>query len=158
MRMAWRAAGVGLIAVVALLAACGGSGDSSSDEGGFELDPAPTPLGACASVLPPLTADAPTAESFAAADEGVARTIELAEADDLVGATEVFFSSAHDLTHDIDGPLQEVNAPLKITLCNEVLQMEQELAGEMDAKRAAELGRGVQELLVMAREALGLAD
>lgn len=157
-RLAQRAAVAGLVAVVALLAACGGDGGSPDGERGFELEPAPTPLGACLSVLPPLTADPPSAESFAAADEGVARTIELAEADDLVGASEVFFASAHNLTHDIDGPLQRANEPLKITLCNEVLQMEQELAGEMDGKRAAELGRGVQELLVMAQEALGLAD
>jgi hypothetical protein len=146
------------LALVAVVAGCAGGGPSGGEGAGFELDPNPTAAGACASVLTPLSDDPPTVASFEGADEGIAKTIELAGEGEVARASEVFFTSTHDLTHDIDGPLQQANEPLKIALCNEVLHLEEELSGGMDGDRVRELAVDVRELLRLAREALGLDD
>lgn len=116
-------------------------------------DPVPSacdnPVGAVSDE--PLTAA--RVQDAISAFEAVAQA---AESGDAAAATQVFFGRAHDITHDIDGPLREADVALARQLCASVLELEIQLAGryemdviETEAQRSA-------ALLDQAQEALGL--
>jgi hypothetical protein len=116
----------------------------------------PAPLGGCGSPLPPLTDGGLRPERFDEADTGLLRFAELAEDGDVEGASGFFQLMAHDLTHDVDGPLRAEDEGLAIRLCNEVLQLEEGLVADTDGDRLAKLARSSRALLAEARTALAV--
>ena len=74
----------------------------------------------------------------------------------MTGAQVAFFEP-HNLTHNVDGPLRQVDEALAIRLCNEVvIIMESELAGNRDPSVMAEQARKIREILAAAAAALGV--
>ncbi len=92
---------------------------------------------------------------FEEADEDLLDTIELAEAGDVNGAQVAFFAP-HKLTHNVDGPLRQVDEAPAIRLCNEVVIMEEELVGSRDPSIIGEQARKIRELLTSIATALGM--
>ena len=92
---------------------------------------------------------------FEEADEDLLDTIELAEAGD-VGGSQVPFFAPHKLTHNVDGPLRQVDEALAIRLCNEVLIIEKELVGSRDPPITGEQAREIRELLTTIATALDM--
>lgn len=113
----------------------------------------PTPFEVCTRTIPPLTDQPLTRPAFEAADDDLSATIEAAEAGDVTG-TQVAFFEPHNLTHNVDGPLRLVDESLAIRLCNEVVIMEQELAGNRDPSVMAEQARKIREILAAVAAAL----
>jgi len=66
----------------------------------------------------------------------------------------LFSSDAHNLTHDIDGPLRVTNADLAIELCLNVLELEIQLAGQYDLDTIEKVAVASADLLERARSAL----
>src|SRR3990172_2478271 len=113
----------------------------------------PTPFEVCTRTIPPPPAQPLTRSTFEAADDDLSAMIDLAEAGDVTG-TQVAFFEPHNLTHNVDGPLRMVDQPLAIRLCNDVVIMEQELAGNRDPSVMAEQARKIREVLTAVAAAL----
>ena len=120
------------------------------------LTSAPTPFPACMRTLPSLNDEPLTQSAFQAADAGLATTIESAKADDADEAEAAFFGLPHDLTHNVDSPIRELDESLAIRLCNEVVVMEEELAGNQDPSVIEEQARKIREILTIIAAALGM--
>ena len=73
----------------------------------------------------------------------------------MTGAQVAFFEP-HNLTHNVDGPLRQVDEALAIRLCNDVVIMESELAGNRNPSVMAEQARKIREILAAAAAALGV--
>ena len=140
------------LAVVLSAPACGG-GRSDPPPGAANGEP--TPFEVCTRTIPSLTDQPLTRSTFEAADDDLSAMIDLAEASDVTGAQVAFFEP-HNLTHNVDGPLRQVDEALAIRLCNEVVIMESELAGNRDPSVMAEQARKIREILAAAAAALGV--
>lgn len=57
----------------------------------------------------------------------------LAQAGDQAGAESAFSGDAHNLTHDIDGPLRTADQQLAVDLCTAVVDIERHLGANYDA-------------------------
>jgi hypothetical protein len=66
----------------------------------------------------------------------------------------LFSSDAHNVTHDIDGPLRITNTDLAIELCLNVLELEIQLAGQYDLDTIERVAVASADLLERARSAL----
>lgn len=106
-----------IAALVIAAAGCGGDGSSGTTE---------TPFVDCGASLAPITDEPVTASSFQTADQGLATVIELAIGNRAGDAKEAFFAQVHDLSHDIDRPLRQVDQSLAVQLCDEIVAMEQQ--------------------------------
>jgi hypothetical protein len=68
----------------------------------------------------------------------------------------LFFADAHNITHDIDGPLRAADADLAVDLCEDVLVLERELAGEFDPAVVQASADGAADTLEASGRALGI--
>jgi hypothetical protein len=138
------------LAVILPALACG-SGRSTPSPGAATDEP--TPFEVCTRTVRPLTDEPLTGSAFQAADDDLSALIDLAEAGDVNGAQVAFFEP-HNLTHNVDGPLRQVDEALAIRLCNEVVTMERELVGNRDPTVMAEQARKIRDLLTAIAAAL----
>ena len=100
----------------------------------------------------------PSADRFRTADDGLAAMDQLLESEDLNGASSVFFSQVHDLTHDIDGPLRSTNPALARDLCAIIGQMESDFAFGGEAESMKALANRARELMREASSLLGYSE
>lgn len=141
-------AGVTAVLTALALAAC--SGGSGGDPSQPQIDERWVQL--CEEPLPPGQGTT-SAARFQTADEGLAEMDRLLDRGDLQGASGVFFSQVHDLTHDIDGAMRGADPEAARELCAVIGQMEDDFAagkaGYMKtlAARARELMRQASTLL-----------
>lgn len=79
-----------------------------------------------------------------------------------VGNTEpmagFFFGDAHDLTHDVDGPLRNSDPDLGERLCLSILTLEIQLAGSYELFTIETEASNAADLLEDARDGLGLSE
>lgn len=129
----------GVIAAVIFLFGGGGGGESS----------------VCDQPLPPRGQSEVSEMGFQAEDDGLARVIDAASAEDIPAAHEAFFGDVRSFTYDIDQPLREVDEGLAKELCEAVNKMEEELTVNQHADQVAIQARRIRELLREAAEALG---
>jgi hypothetical protein len=71
---------------------------------------------------------------------------------------EVFAGDAHNLSHDIDGPLREVDPALAVDLCNSVLVLEREFAGDFSRDLIAIEAEKTARILEEAGQAMGILE
>ena len=147
-----------ILAALALAAlavsACSGAGDSGGGPGALSARPTTDaswdPI--CQGPLAP-GQGVPSAERFQYADEGLAEMDRILAGGDLQGASGVFFSQVHGLTHDIDGELRGKDEALARDLCSVIGQMESDFAFGGGAESLKALAAYARELM---REASGL--
>jgi hypothetical protein len=96
-------------------------------------------------------------DDFAQVDASMGRTIELAEQDDVNGATATFLHEVHSFTHVIDTSLRQRDGQLGERLFNAVIEMESGLVTGLDGATMAGQSTGIRALLREAGEALGCA-
>ena len=94
---------------------------------------------------------------FQAEDAGLARVVQAATAGNLEAAESAFFGDVHDFTHNVDEPLREVDEALAKQLCQEITEIEEELALDRRPSVIARQATRIRELLQDAAEALGFA-
>ena len=92
---------------------------------------------------------------FQAEDAGLARVVQAATAGNLEAAESAFFGDVHNFTHNVDAPLREVDEGLARQLCQEVTEIEEELALDRRVSVIARQATRIRELLRDAAEALG---
>lgn len=122
--------------------------------------PTPGTAGApCSQPLAAVTGDRLTAARVAAAAEAMRAAADLARAGDLAAAREMFSGDAHNITHDIDGPLRAVDEANATALCERVVEIELEFGrpspdGEIIARAADEAA----DRLEVGARALGVIE
>ena len=84
------------------------------------------------------------AATAATAPQGITRTL--------------FLGDAHNITHDIDGPLRAADEELAIELCRSVLELEQQLAGDFDVGVIVQEAEASAAGLEAAGRALGISE
>ena len=126
----------------------GGSGAPAIDEGW---------VASCQQPLPPGQGVA-SATRFQTADEGLAEMDRLLEDSDLQGASGVFFTQVHDLTHDIDGQLRSADPEAAGELCAVIGQMESDFAAGGEAGSMKALAGRARELMREASGRLGYTE
>ena len=132
--------GSGIIVAAVLFFGGGGGGDSACD------DP-----------LPPLDDSDISQLGFQTEDAGLARVAQAATAGDLEAAESAFFGDVHNFTHNVDAPLREVDEELAIKLCEEITEIEEELAFGRRISVIAGRATRLREMIQDAAEALGYA-
>ena len=115
------------------------------------LDPCSNPIGAVTS--DPLTAA--RLSSVIDTYRQVARDALAAPADELRAA---FGGDAHNLSHDIDGPLRRADLQLALDLCHSVLQIEREFAGDYNRDVIAAESLTTARILEEAGTTLGILE
>jgi hypothetical protein len=98
-----------------------------------------------------------TEERLAGAVATLRQTAESARAGDVAGASATFAGDAHNITHDIDGPLRAADPDLAVSLCESVVEIEQQLAGTADAAVIAGESETSAGLLEEAGRVLGIS-
>ncbi len=114
-------------------------------------DPCALPISAIR--LLPLTED-----RLAEAVDAFRKTAEIARAGNAVGASEAFGGDAHDITHDVDGPLRAADRDLAVALCESVLEIERQFATAADTAAIAAESETSAGLLEEAGRVLGLGE
>ena len=142
-------------AVLAALAvgACSGSSGGDSDPPAIDE----RWVGICEQPLAP-GQGVPSAARFQKADEGLAEMDRLLEGGDLQGASGVFFTQVHDLTHDIDGQLPSADPAAAGELCAVIGQMESDFAAGGEAGAMKALAGRARELMREASGQLGYSE
>ncbi|MCH7836012.1 MAG: hypothetical protein IH864_04010 [Chloroflexi bacterium] len=133
--------GGGIILAVVFLFGGGGDGGSS----------------ACDSPLPPLGESEVSQLGFQTEEVGLTKVIEAATVGNLEAAESAFFGDVHNFTHNVDAPLREVDEELAIKLCEEITEIEEELAFGRRISVIAGQATRLRELIQDAAEALGFA-
>ncbi|MDP2674673.1 MAG: hypothetical protein Q8Q00_07180 [Dehalococcoidia bacterium] len=154
-------AGTTAILAALALAACSGAsgGDPGGDPGGLSARPTidASWAGICQGPFAP-GQGVPSAERFQYADEGLAEMDRILGGGDLQGASGVFFSQVHNLTHDIDGELRGKNEALARDLCSVIGQMESGFAFGGGAESMKTLASYARELMREASTLLGYSQ
>jgi len=83
---------------------------------------------------------------------------QLLESEDLNGASSVFFTQVHDLTHDIDTQLRGADQAMARELCAIIGQMEADFAGGEGASSLKALAGRARELMREASNLLGYSE
>ena len=83
---------------------------------------------------------------------------QLLESEDLNGASGVFFSQVHDLTHDIDAQLRGADQAMARELCAVISQMEADFAGGEGASSLKALAGRAREIMREASNLLGYSE
>jgi hypothetical protein len=108
----------------------------------FISDPQAGVRAACSSPLKAITAEPVTRDRVDKAAAGMRQLSAAADAGDAALVTKLFVGSdTHNLTHDIDGRLRQVDPELAKQLCMSVVTIENQLTGRIDpstVKRAAD--------------------
>lgn len=105
-----------------------------------------------------ITDDPVTEERVRSAVARLEATAAAAEERDLTSTMSFFFGDAHDISHDIDGPLRDIDIELAKRLCASVLELEIQLAGRYDFEVIREEAVRSAALLTEAAEALRLSE
>jgi hypothetical protein len=111
--------------------------------------------GTCDNPLPPLGTSTVDAEAFATEDAALGNVLALLEAGDRAGAEAAFYGPVHNFTHNVDPPLREVDEDLAKELCENVIQLENDLTGRVGDPEIIGGLRRVRENLRDAAVALG---
>jgi hypothetical protein len=120
---------------------------SATASPGQALDPCVGPLGA-------VTNEPLTAQRLQAAIDTTRRLSAEAATGDQNGLKVLFFGDAHNITHDIDGPLRQADEQLGIDLCNSVLQLEREFSLSFNRRVIADKANETADLLGQAGQTL----
>ena len=83
---------------------------------------------------------------------------QLLESEDLNGASSVFFSQVHDLTHDIDAQPRGADQAMARELCAVIGQMESDFAAGGEAAAMKALAGRARELMREASGQLGYTE
>lgn len=126
------------------------SGSSSTTDPGAS-GPCAFPIGAVG--VQPLTD-----ERLVAAVAAFRETAEIARTGDATGAGEAFFGDAHNISHDIDGPLRDADPGLAVDLCESVLEIERQFATTADTTVIADESETSAGLLDEAGRLLGITE
>ena len=94
---------------------------------------------------------------FQTEDAGLARVVQAATAGNLEAAESAFFGDVHNFTHNVDAPLREADEELAKEICEEVTEIEEELAIGQRVSVIAGQATRIRELVQDAAEALGFA-
>lgn len=86
-------------------------------------------LGPCSNPIGAVTDDPLTEARLSSVIETYRQVAQDAPAAPVDELTAAFAGDAHDLSHDIDGPLRRADLQLALDLCHSVLQIEREFAG-----------------------------
>jgi hypothetical protein len=128
----------------------------------LDLSASPSPIGgaspACAQPIGAVTMDPLTEARILAASEQMRETADRAASGDAAAAGAAFAGDAHNITHDIDGPLRQADAQIAVALCESVLAIEIELGGGQDVAVIAEEAERSADLLEDAGRALGIIE
>jgi hypothetical protein len=120
----------------------------------------------CERGVPPLTGGAVTEDRVANAIAGLAEMESVARGGDSQRVSRTWLTSdAHNLTHDIDGPLRRVSPERARTLCENVVELEDVMTGEaiaegvvsIDELQVVSKARAVAGELERARDVLDTA-
>lgn len=118
--------------------------------------PPRTDSGPCDRALAPATDMSVTGIRLSRAVEDMLRVADAAASGDTGLASEIFFGDAHDVTHDIDGALRGADPDLALGLCQNILTIESQLAGQADLPSVAAAAEAAAGQMLEAGRALGL--
>lgn len=90
-----------------------------------------------------------------AAHDGVSQMIDRADQGEVDEAEEAF-EAIHDALHRIDSEVRDIDVSQAQELSGAVIDVEEELAGQRDASRLADLAREVLQQIERAADTLGL--
>jgi len=128
----------------------------------LDLDAAITPIPgaseACAFPIGAIGVQPLTDERVVAAVAAFRETAEIARTGDVTGASLAFSGDAHNITHDIDGPLRSADPDLAVDLCESVLEIERQFATTADATVIAVHAESSAGLLEEAGRVLGITE
>ena len=113
------------------------------------LQPCEKPIGA-------ITSDPLTADRLQAVIAQLHEVSSLAESGDQAGAEALFAGDAHNITHDIDGPLRGNNEQLAIDLCLAVTEIERNLGANYNAEIVASKAAETADYIEQGGRALGI--
>ena len=99
-----------------------------------------------------------TNERLVAAIASFRETAEVARAGDVTGASVAFSGDAHDITHDIDGPLRSSDLDLAFAICESITEIERQFANAADTTVVAAESATSADLLEEAGRVLGFAE
>jgi hypothetical protein len=109
----------------------------------------------CDEELVPLGSSQISAEAFQQEDEGLARVIEALERNDRAGADAAFYGPVHNFTHNVDPPLRAEDPDAAKALCEEVLEIEEELVVSGSNEDVLESVIAIRQILREAAVTLG---
>jgi hypothetical protein len=109
----------------------------------------------CDRNVPPLSGQAVTDDRIALAAASLNEMVGAAEINNIERARTVWLTSdAHNLTHDIDGPLRKVSDEMARSLCQDVIALENVMVGQIVPEAVVERAGAVAAALHSARAAL----
>ena len=128
----------------------------------LDLDAATTPIpgasGPCAFPIGAIGVQPLTDERVLAAVAAFRETAEIARTGDVTGASVAFSGDAHNITHDIDGPLRSADPDLAVDLCESVLEIERQFATAADTAVIADESETSAGLLEEAGRVLRITE
>jgi hypothetical protein len=121
-------------------------------------DPTATPVvfEPCSLPIGAVTDEPLTAQRIEDAIERLRQVSDLAAAGDKAGAEAAFAGEAHNITHDIDGPLRTNHEQIAIELCLAVSEIERRLGANYDGEVIADKADESADLLDEGARALGI--
>jgi hypothetical protein len=114
--------------------------------------------GPCVNPVGAVTHQSLTTSRIEEAAATLRQVADLAESGETQGAAQAFSGDAHNITHDIDGPLRVADQQTALDLCETIVALESEFAGAQDEAVIAANARKVADLLEAAALALGYAQ
>ncbi len=112
----------------------------------------------CDQSVPPLSQNPVTSDRLDGAIVIMRQLATVAASGDQTLADSLFFSDAHNVSHDIDGPLRAENPDLAKELCRNVVVIEEQFAGERRLDIIAGVAETVARILAEAGRELGLTQ
>ncbi|HEY5638915.1 MAG TPA: hypothetical protein VIW01_02590 [Dehalococcoidia bacterium] len=125
---------------------------------GDDAKPIPGASGPCALPVGAIGVLPLTDERLVAAVAAFRETAATARAGDVIEASEAFAGDAHNITHDIDGPLRNADAALAVDLCESVSEIERQFATAADTTVIADEAEASAVLLEEAGRLLGITE
>ena len=110
----------------------------------------------CGQPIGAITSDPLTLQRLQNAIEQLRQVSSLAGSGDKAGAEALFAGEAHNITHDIDGPLRENDDQLAIDLCLAVSEIEGNLGASYDGEIVASKTSETADYLEQGGRALGI--
>jgi len=148
---AWLSASAPRIAVAALF--CVGLFVASSLSGGTDDDASGDDV--CSRGLSPITGQPLDDARFAAAIDGLALLQAGADDGDFERVPVLFFADAHGVSHDIDATLRPLDSRLATDLCESIVILELEIAGDLNADTVVREAGTAARLMEEARILVG---
>ncbi len=128
----------------------------------LDLDAAATPIpgvsGACAFPVGAIGVQPLTDDRVVDAVAAFRETAEFARTGDVTGASVAFSGDAHNITHDIDGPLRDADPALAVDLCESIVEIERQFATTSDMNVIAAESESSAGLLEEAARVLGITE